>query len=254
MSFRDHFSGRAAEYARYRPTYPEALYEYLASLAPGHGLAWDCATGSGQAAIEVAKHFRHVLATDGSTLQLEKAVPDARVSYATAYAEGVPVADHSVDLITVAAAAHWFTFDPFYEEVRRIARPGGVIAMWSYYNFESEPAIAEVMDRYADVIVHSYWPERLVKYNKPRYKTLPFPFPLIESPQFYAEAHWTMQEVLGFSSTWSATQRYYAHHGKEALDLIVDDLASAWGDPDRRVHIRWPLHMLVGRISHTDML
>jgi len=248
MSFRDHFSGRSAEYARYRPTYPDALYAHLASCAPAHRAAWDCATGSGQAALQVARHFDDVFASDGSTVQLASAVLHKRVHYAAAYAERVPVPDNSFDLVTVAAAAHWFNLDPFYAEVQRVTRPGGIIAMWSYYNFESEPAIDEVMDRYADVIVHDYWPDRLIQYNKPRYQTLPFPFPAIEAPQFYAEANWTMEDVLGFASTWSATQRYHARHGKEALDLIVDDLISAWGDPDRQVRIRWPLHMLAGRI------
>ena len=58
MSFKDRFSGHAAEYALYRPHYPKELFQYLASLAPNRDAAWDCATGNGQAAEMLAEYFR----------------------------------------------------------------------------------------------------------------------------------------------------------------------------------------------------
>jgi hypothetical protein len=51
MTFPDHFSDHADLYEAFRPAYPEALFAYLTSLVPAHDLAWDCATGNGQAAV-----------------------------------------------------------------------------------------------------------------------------------------------------------------------------------------------------------
>ena len=67
--FKDHFSGHATDYARYRPDYPAALYEFLAKTARRHEVAWDCGTGSGQAALGLAPYFDRVIATP-ATLEL----------------------------------------------------------------------------------------------------------------------------------------------------------------------------------------
>ena len=53
-AFADHFSGSARGYAAYRPTYPDALFSWLAEHSPGRGAVWDCGTGSGQAATALA--------------------------------------------------------------------------------------------------------------------------------------------------------------------------------------------------------
>ncbi len=61
MKFKDHFSGHAANYAKFRPNYPRQLFEYLVSIAPGRGRAWDCATGNGQAAVGLSAFFECVI-------------------------------------------------------------------------------------------------------------------------------------------------------------------------------------------------
>lgn len=246
VSFRDYFSLRAADYARFRPIYPDGLYSRLVSLVSAAHRALDCATGSGQAAVALAEHFDHVLAIDGSRSQLARAERHERVTYAVAFAEHAPARDHDFDLVTVAAAAHWFDLDRFYKEVRRVARPGGLLAMWSYYKFESEPAIDAVLEHYANRVVGSHWPERM-HFNQEGYTSLPFPFERIPMPPFHAEAHWTLQEVRGYMATWSASQRYQEVHGREPIDEVASDLERLWGR-DRRVRLRWPLHMLVGRV------
>lgn len=248
MSFRDHFSAQAGDYARYRPTYPDALYAWLALTAPSKRLALDCATGSGQAAVALSRRFERVLGTDASPEQLGRAAAHARVHYAVAYAETAPARAGSVDLVTAATAIHWFDFKRFYDDVRRILRPGGVLAAWSYCFFESEPAIDGVMERYASDILRDDWPERM-HFNEERYEGLPFPFEPIETPAFAMEADWALAQLVGFMSTWSAPPRYEQRTGTDPLDLVADDLQRAWGDPERVVHIRWPLHIRVGRNS-----
>lgn len=246
MPFRDNFSAQANEYACYRPTYPAALYAWLASIAPSTRMALDCATGNGQAAVALAQHFDRVLATDGSPEQLARAQTAERVGYVVGYAEAAPARAASVDLLTAAAAIHWFDHERFYDDARRILRPGGVLAAWSYYLFESEPAIDAVMAHYADGILGDDWPEQM-HFNQSRYDTLPFPFERIAAPAFAMEAHWTLAQVVGFTTTWSAPPRYQRRSGVDPLELVAADLERAWGDPQRVVRVCWPLHMRVGR-------
>ena len=87
MKFKDHFSGHAVEYAKFRPHYPDELFEHLASISPRHEVAWDCATGNGQAAVGLARHFDGVTATDASAQQIESAEPNDLISYRVAPAE-----------------------------------------------------------------------------------------------------------------------------------------------------------------------
>lgn len=256
MSFRDHFSSCSDEYARFRPAYPEALYRELAGLAPGLDLACDLATGSGHAALGLASHFRFVLATDASPQQLEHARPHARVGYGVAYAEQLPLPDHSLDLITVAAAAHWFDHDRFYPEVRRVLRPAGVLALWSYYMFEIDPdsearEVEAIVDRLANEIVAPYWPEQM-HFNQSHYRDLPFPLERMPFPKFRAVADWTLDQVLGFAATWSATRRYREALGKNPVNEVVAELTRAWGEPERRLRLSWPLHALVGRFDRAS--
>ena len=132
-SFKDYFSDAAASYATFRPRYPAALFDFVATLPIRRGTVWDCATGNGQAAIPLAEHFDRVIATDASADQIAHAEPHPRVSYRVALADasGLEVAS-SVDLVTVAQALHWFPLDRFFGEVRRVLVPDGVLAVWCY--------------------------------------------------------------------------------------------------------------------------
>src|ERR1043165_5287441 len=126
-AFKDHFSTQSQDYARYRPDYPPSLFQWLASLTSAHALAWDVGTGSGQAALALADHYRRVVATDAAEAQLRHAVAHERVTYKGMPAENTDLGNASVDLVTVAQALHWFDFDRFYREVQRVLRPGGLI-------------------------------------------------------------------------------------------------------------------------------
>ncbi|TNF37046.1 MAG: class I SAM-dependent methyltransferase [Gammaproteobacteria bacterium] len=130
--FKDYFSGHSSEYQKFRPVYQQSLYQILASLCPEHDTARDCATGNGQAAFGLSPCFRHIIATDASSNQLLHARSAANIDYRLAPAEHSVIDDHTVDLVTVAQALHWFDCDAFYQEVRRVLKHRGVIAVWSY--------------------------------------------------------------------------------------------------------------------------
>ena len=247
----DLFSAQASAYARHRPAYPDALFAALAVLAPARDLAWDCGTGSGQAAVGLAAHVRHVVATDVSADQLSHARPCARVEYRLAPAEHSGLADGSVDLVTAAQALHWFDLDAFYNEVRRVLRPGGLLAAWCYHHPVVSPAVDSVLVRYYDEVVGPYWDPR-VRLVDAHYLTVPFPFPEVEVPTVEGETFWTLADALGYLDSWSATQAYLRARGTHPVEEVRQDLAAAWGDPEARLRVRWPLHVRAGRMHAAE--
>ena len=245
-SFADHFSGRAGDYARYRPDYPRALFEFLARLAPGRGTAWDCATGSGQAALGLAGSFDAVVATDASLNQIASAARHRRVHYAVAPAERAPLPSGSVALVAAAQALHWFDRARFWAEARRVLVPGGVVAVWSYHGFHVTPEVEAVVHRLYKEIVGPYWPPERALVER-GYGALEFPFAPVEPPPLRLEKPWDLPAVMGYLRTWSAVQRYEAARGRDPLDLIREELAAAWGPPERVRSFQWDLDLRIGR-------
>lgn len=247
MEFHDHFSKQARDYAEYRPNYPGALFDYLASLAPATDRAWDCGTGNGQAALTLAERFRQVIATDASAEQIENAFTHERVEYRVEPAEETTIAPHSVDLITVGTAVHWFDFDAFYREVRRVSKARAVLAVWTYFFPIIETAVDQWLRHFYGEVLDGYWPQRM-HYLETHYRTLPFPFEEIEPPAFAIEAEWDLHDLLGFIASWSATRKYIEEEGQRALDRVLDDLQARWGDEHRTREIKWPLYFRIGRL------
>jgi SAM-dependent methyltransferase len=242
----DHFSARAQVYALRRPVYPDALFEALAALTPHHALAWDCGTGSGQAARTLARFFERVFASDASREQIAYGFPHERVHYAIARAERAPLRSGAADFVGVAAAVHWFELDAFYAEALRVLRPGGALAVWTYLEMRVDPAFDAVSDRYIRETLKGDWPERM-KYPLAHYENLPFPLEPLPLPAFESVHEWTLHEVRGFMETWSGTQRHGARTGAVPLDALWPELVGEWGDPDHARTVRWPLHVKAGR-------
>jgi len=243
----DHFSHQADVYARYRPTYPKSLFDYLATLCDEHELAWDCATGNGQAAVELAQRFQSVYATDISEQQLSHATPSPNVTYKLESVEDCSLSDASVDLVTAATAAHWFNASEYHRQVNRVLKSGGVLAVWSYAESEIDPEVDKVVMHFSRGFLKDYWPQSWQVNIVDHYKSLPFPYPLLETPAFKATAEYNLGEVMNYLRTWSSVQRYVEQHGTNPVDLIANELQVAWGDPQQRKTVSWPLFMKVGR-------
>ncbi len=245
--FPDHFSARADSYAVFRPTYPDGLYRWLADQVVRHEAAWDCATGNGQAALGLAPFFDRVFATDASAAQLAQATPGANIEYRQAPAEASGLGDRSVDLVTVAQAAHWFDRTRFFAEVARVARPGSVLAIWMYNLMRSEPAVDRIIGRLYRDIVGPFWPGDRVLIDED-YRSIAIPFPEFAPPDFAMTANWTGDHLLGYLRTWSAVNRYVEAKGHDPVALVEDELLVSWGGGStvRRVH--WPLRVRVARI------
>jgi SAM-dependent methyltransferase len=246
MTFKDHFSGHAGTYASFRPGYPPALFDFVTSLPRGRDLAWDCATGNGQAAVDLADRFARVIATDASAAQLAHATPHPRVEYRQAPAEESGLAGGSVDLVTVATAVHWFDFDRFYAEVERVLAPGGAIAVWAYNLARISPAMDLLTDRLSHEIVRAYWPPER-RWVDEDYRHLPFPFAEVEVPRLWIEQDWDFERYLLYLGTWSSVTRFQQVNGSDPLDLVRGEMAAAWGDPAAERTVRWPVMMRAGR-------
>ncbi len=249
MSFwKNYFAAHAGEYRRFRPTYPRRLFEVLAAWSPALRLAWDCGTGNGQAALALAERFERVVATDASREQIAQATPHPRIDYRVTPAEDSGLADSSVDLVTVAQAVHWFDLDRFYAEVRRVARPRAIIALWCYTRLEIDPAIDSLLERFYADVVGPYWPKERVHVER-EYRDLPFPFDEIAPPHLVMEAEWNLAELLGYVDTWSPVRIFRAERGSDPLDELADAVAPAWGDPPRARRISFRLCFRIGRVA-----
>lgn len=245
--FKDHFSTVSDHYARSRPTYPPELFAWLAEQCRERDLAWDCGAGSGQASAALADFFTKVVATDASAGQIAQAQPHPRIDYRQARAEASGLESASVDLVTVAQALHWFDPEPFHAEVRRVLKPGGVVAAWCYgvLRVEGEAVNDLAWDFYANQVGPHWPPERRLVENG--YRDLSFPFQGIEPPAFAITVAWNLEQLLGYFASWSATARYRQVHGVDPVERLVPGLRAVWGDPERSRRVTWPISLRVGR-------
>jgi SAM-dependent methyltransferase len=245
---KDLFSKQAATYARYRPTYPVTLIDYIVSFVKEKNTAWDCATGNGQAAVLLAKHFDKIVATDTSEKQIMLAEKKDNIVYSTGKAEGTHFADHTFDLITVAQAYHWFQFDLFEKEVKRIAKPGAVVAVWGYNIPQcNDETINRLIKHFYKDTVGPYWdPER--KYVDDAYSTVPFNFEPLPTADFSIEVNWNQDDLPGYLNSWSSVQHFIKANQYNPVDQLALSLQGLWPDNTNMMTFRFPLFLRIGRV------
>jgi len=250
--FPDHFSERADAYAAHRPTYPDDLFDFVASAAPRRNRAWECAAGSGQATLGLAARFERVVATDASAAQIARAPAHPRVEYRVAAADRSGLEDSSVDLVAVAQALHWFDAPAFYLEARRVLASDGVLAAWCYGTARlDDGALDSAFRRFHYCVLAAHWPleRRAVESG---YRTLSFPLREIAgSPEFEIAADWTLGDLLGYVRTWSAVRSYESACGEAPIGELERALAGSWGGAESRRRVVWPVHVRIGRFRET---
>jgi SAM-dependent methyltransferase len=246
--FKDHFSQSSASYAAHRPTYPPELVTFLADVARTNDFAWDCGCGSGQLSTLLAERFDRVYATDASAKQIENALPHSGVQYACAPAEASGLDTATADLIVAAQAAHWFDLPAFYREVRRVGRPGSVIALVSYGIVKIDEQLDPLIERFYRDVVGPYWPPER-KHVEEGYRSLDFPFTEVKAPDLEMTVYWTLPDFIGYVDTWSAVAAMEKAIGREPHDRFNQELREAWTAGDQKRLVRWPLSLRVGLIE-----
>lgn len=235
----------AERYASSRPEYPVELFEFLAELAPSKSLAWDCATGNGQAARRLSENFEKVVATDHSAEQLRRATSGDRknIEYRVAEAEQSGLELGTIDLVTVAQAVHWFDLSSFYEEVSRVLKSGGLIAVWCY----RRPKVNSIIDR----IVYKLWHEAErpdpIQLVEEEYASLRFPFEEVAVPSFTISVKWDCNRFVEYLSTWKWIAETRTAQSTPNENRLFQELASFWGAAERDVE--WDLFIRAGRVA-----
>ncbi|GDY14423.1 SAM-dependent methyltransferase [Planctomycetota bacterium] len=247
-AFKDHFSGHAADYRASRPTYPAALFTWLAANAPATATAVDLGCGNGQASRGLADHFAQVTALDPSAEQIRQAEPHPRIVYRVARAEATELVKSSADLVVAAQAFHWFDHPRFFPELTRILRPGGLFAAITYSTCTITPAIDQVIQVLYHDLLEEFWPPER-RHVEDRYRSLPFPLREVAVPAMELVVDWNLVRLRDYLGTWSALKAWQKQHGTDPRQRIDTGLSGAWGDPNQLRTVRWPLAIRAGHAA-----
>ena len=244
---KDLFSKQSDLYARYRPHYPKELYDYILSFVKEKNIAWDCATGNGQAAVVLADHFKKVIATDISAAQIEKATAKENIEYLVCPAESTPFEENTFDLVAVAQAYHWIKWDEFKKEVTRVCKPGAIVAIWAYYDriTDDEKVDKAVHDFYENV-TKPYWDSER-KYVEEKYSTVEFDYELLPEKTFDSILYWKRENLIGYISSWSAIQKMIKVNGYSPIPIIEEEVKKLWPEGEVK-KVVFPVYLKLGKI------
>lgn len=243
-AFKDYFSTQARAYQAFRPGYPDELFVYLASIVRNNTLAWDSACGNGQVSVPMSEYFQKIIATDASREQINNAIARGNIEYRVASAEHSALPKHCADLVVVGQALHWFDREAFFSEAKRVLKPDGILAAWTYNLMMVSPQVDAVVADLYHKVLGDYWaPERQLVENG--YKDIVFPFDSVIVQHFTMREHWNLAQLLGYLHTWSAVQAYYKMHQCDPLELITSKLQTAWGRATEIKSVRWPLTLYI---------
>jgi len=245
---KDLFSKQSDLYARYRPTYPKELYDHILSFVKEKNIAWDCATGNGQAAVVLADHFKKVIATDISADQIDKAIKKDNVEYSVCSAESTPFEENTFDLVTVAQAYHWIKWKEFKKEVTRVCKPGAIIAIWTYYrNTTGDKKIDDAVYSFYENVTKPYW-DKARKYVEEKYSTVEFDYDPLPVKDFETTLNWQREDMIGYISSWSAIQKYIKVNGNSPIPIIEEELNKLWPEGEAK-KVVFPIYLKFGRIK-----
>lgn len=243
---KDLFSRDSKQYAKFRPTYPQSLYDFVFQFVIDKQIAWDCGTGNGQVAQVLAQHFEKVCATDISQKQLDEAVYLPNIQYLCSDEKQTPFTNGLFDLITVAQAVHWFDIALFYEEVRRVAKKGAIIAIWGYNLLQISPQIDHLVKQFYINKVGSFWDAER-KYVDAAYQTIPFPFEVIHAPDFQMSFSWDLQTLAGYLNTWSSVGKFIKANQYNPVEEFIESLTPFWLEKEEKT-VTFPIFVRLGKI------
>ncbi len=250
----NHFDSGGANYAKYRPTYPESLAQQLSNLCQTHDCAIDIGCGTGQLTDLLTDKFQHVIGLDPSQTAIDNAPPHDKITYLKGAAEGTFQPDQSVDLIVAAQAAHWFDMPKFNMEVARIAKPQAIIALVSYGVLSMTGDICARFEQFYWRDIFKYWPKER-RHVENGYRDIELSYPDIDQECLGSgltiERQWSRDALMGYVATWSAYRQALKDkddEGQKLIDNFAHDIKNLW--PDGVEHkITWPIHSRIARVK-----
>jgi SAM-dependent methyltransferase len=241
----DYFSGHAADYAKYRPVYPDELIQYMKDLVPYRGVLWDAACGNGQMATGLSPYFQLVCASDISPQQIALAPADDNILYSVQSAENTDYPNAYFDMVVVSQALHWLDLLSFFREVKRVLRPGGIFAAIGYDLVTVNPPIDELLQHLYQHILGDYWPKER-KIIESRYQNMPFPFEERPFPELFMRSNWSVERYVDYLNTWSGVKQYEIANQENPVARIHKELYNLWGNAP--LQVSFPLFGRVGTL------
>ena len=233
MNIHTLFDDKSEIYAQARPRYPTALYTWLSGVCSGHQAVWDVGCGSGQAAVDLRGIFDEVQATDVSSSQIESAPVYEGVTFSVQPAESTRFADDAFDAVCAAQALHWFDYEQFWPEVKRVLKPRGVFAAWGYSWPHVNPTVDQRLDDSLLSLIRPLWAsQNQLLWNG--YKDVPFPFTRLDVLTFELTVSWSLEQFFAYMHSWSATRRYMEQHGDAFFEESFQRLAEVWQPQELR--------------------
>lgn len=243
----DQFDYCAENYAKFRPLYPESLFNWISNICDAHQLAIDCGTGNGQAARKLTNYFDQIIAIDKNPNQLKHAPTHFKIKYICSSVEKTNLPDHAADLIVSATAAQWFDLEKFYIECRRLLKPSAKLILWTYTWPEASHKKVQLTLLNYKTMLNPHWPIESL-YHLNCYQTLPFPFKEIaqQIPQFSFQLNWNLNQLLEFFLTWATIRDYFKNTDPYFIEQMRTDLKRVW--PDEIVRFNFPLYIKAGSV------
>lgn len=248
-SIKDKFSSQASTYKKYRPTYPQEVYDELLDCLTERNQCWDCGTGNGQVAIQLAKYFKQVYATDISQKQLDNAELADNIIYKVERAENTHFDDDQFDLITVAQAIHWFDHKAFNKEVKRVLKNNGILAVWGYGLLRINSTIDPIVDDFYHNTIGAFWNDER-KHIDDHYQSIQLDGKIIPSQKNrFITNYWTLNQMEGYLNSWSSVQNYKNENdGKNPVNLVIQKLENHW-KRNEKIEVNSPVFMHIRKIE-----
>ncbi|MEL6536603.1 MAG: class I SAM-dependent methyltransferase, partial [Bacteroidota bacterium] len=169
-----------------------------------------------------------VIATDGNLRILEGTIPNSKISFEVGQEDTISAKSGSVDLVTVGQALHMLNLEDFYSEVRRVVRPGGVLAVWGFGIPRLGMEFDRLLNRFYSETLSGYWPAGWVHLQQ-RYKNIPFPFKNVMDERVEAEYYWKFEDWMSFLESWTAVRQYTKDHGGSPVEVLRPLFSQLWG-------------------------
>jgi hypothetical protein len=118
--------------------------------------------------------------------------------------------------------------------------------VWGYGLCKINHEVDEVFLDFYNNTVGPYW-DNARKLVEDEYRSLPFPFEQIQSPEFEIIVEWTLDQFMGYLTSWSATQKYIKSHKINPVELVTEKLKPHWPSDELKC-LTFPVFLKLGRI------